>query len=111
MKPTLDPEVRDRFRKRFVIDPVRVFFGDPDELKKQGWEVGKSKLIIKQDITPEDIESFLAQEIERVREEILNNLNGIVFDENDKIHQQKTNREQYEEFENLLQTLTQKEEV
>jgi hypothetical protein len=59
------------FREKFTLDPLRVFFGDPEELKKQGWEVGESKLIIKQDSTPEDLEQFIRESMEQVRTETL----------------------------------------
>ena len=57
-------EAVKRFDERFVLDPVNVFFGDREELKKKGWEVGKSKLIVKQDTTPEELRSFLSSELQ-----------------------------------------------
>ena len=45
---------------------------------------------------------FLTSAYARIREEILNNMNGIVFEDNDQIRQKKTNRDQYEDFEKLL---------
>lgn len=71
-KPTLSPTAQkavEEFRQRFVLDPARVFFGDPEKLKKQGWEVGESRLIIKQDAEPEDMEQFLIDTIQRVERE------------------------------------------
>ena len=56
-----------RFREKYVIDPAEVFFGDKAKLAEQGWEVGPSKLIIRQDATPEQIEQFI-QEVEQSAE-------------------------------------------
>ena len=54
-----------------------------------------------------DIDKWLSTTITQAKEEgakegrekVLSNINGIVFDDNDEIHQKKTNRQQYEEFE------------
>lgn len=62
-------EILKELREKFVLDPAEVFFGNRDELRKQGWEVGKSKLIIKQSATPEQLEAFLSDVIDRVRKE------------------------------------------
>ena len=61
-------EVIKEFRKQFTLDPARVFFGDPEELRKQGWEVGKSRLIINQSATPEEIETFILTAIKEAEE-------------------------------------------
>ncbi len=61
-------EVIKEFRKQFTLDPARVFFGDPEELRKQGWEVGKSRLIINQSATPEEIEAFILTAIKEAEE-------------------------------------------
>lgn len=74
----LEQQAIEEFEKEFVLDSARVFFGDPEELRKQGWEVGKSRLILKQDLEPEILKAFLLKWIRKAREEerksIINNL-------------------------------------
>lgn len=62
-----DGEWEEEFNKRFVLDPAEVFFGNREELKKQGWIVGASKLIIKQDTTPEQLKYFIHTLLEEAK--------------------------------------------
>lgn len=109
MKQKIEGGWVKEFRKRFVLDPAEVFFGNREELKKQGWEVGASKLIIKQDATPEELEHFisdlLASERQRCVEAIEDcykvldsNRRGVLSDEdelyNSALDQAKQNLEQ-----------------
>lgn len=65
------PKWWEEFDVKFVLDPSEVFFGKREELEKQGWEVGKSKRILRQNIELEELKSFIAQQIQRTREELL----------------------------------------
>lgn len=64
----------DQFDKRFVLDPVEVFFGERDKLKEQGWEVGESKVILKQDLDPKDIKDFIRQVRQDAKAEMIDSL-------------------------------------
>lgn len=70
----------EEFRKKFVLSMNKTFFGNPEELKKQGWEVGKDHFIIRQDTTPEEIEQFLTSSLQKIRDEAKREAIGKVRD-------------------------------
>lgn len=64
----------DEFDRKFTTNLIRTFFGDPDELRKQGWEVGgNSELIIKQNLDVNRLKAFIKKNFvhkDEVREKV-----------------------------------------
>lgn len=107
----IQEEMIARFRERFVLDPARVFFGDLEELKRQGWEVGKSQLIIKQDVKPKEFEAFLLEWSEKFLQEPRQEFTKeeyMLFEHMKRAWLNQANSETHKEWFKLLKSLDNK---
>ena len=64
-------KARKMFDEKFCFDPAEQIFGNREQLKKEGWEVGPSELMLKHHTSPKDIKFHIDSLIDSTAEAVL----------------------------------------
>jgi len=65
-----DNTIIKEFREKFVFNMNEALFGNEEELRKQGWEVGENSWRIKNDVSVKEVENWVIQKLQEQRERL-----------------------------------------